>query len=360
MKRIFPPIGISHTTENIEDLYKDKLKGKTQLVFHPAAQPNSYPHLGTLTTLISTFALAKRLKDRLKVDPLILFWELENAPGEMKYINNETYYKTLDKSDDSGSSKSEKHLVEFRKILNVFSNISGINYKTWSYLEFQNISEVRKIILELIELENKIAPLICPSDKKFKVRFACPVCHFANKNGGKLIKKEEDGARLYGFTCPDHGPYHGLLAEYNNQLFDINTPVRALAREIYYIRKMKMLNGHNMMSDGADWIHYAHLNMEALLKYGIKIEDFPSRFFAPVIQDCYGAKLAKSVQVGSNAYSGLPKYNIDSTYLEKEFSFEVYKTLWNEVSSWLEDPKKIFRNYSILHFQELLNGTDNL
>ncbi|WP_324021855.1 hypothetical protein GC090_20255 (plasmid) [Pantoea sp. JZ29] len=355
MKKTLPPIGISHTTHSIEDLYHEKLKGKSQLVFHPAAQPNSYPHFGTVTSLISTFALAKKLKENCGTESKVLFWELENAPGDTCEIDGSIFYRTLGKSPcNDYDSKSEKHLKEFRNLLKIFSDISGIPYNSWSYNDFQSTPEVREIIINLIEREDELATLLCPSEKKFKVRFACPVCDFAEKTGGKYAGKSTDGGRIYECSCPLHGSYEGLLSVNNTDLFDINTPVRALAREIYYIYKMKKADGQNMMSDGADWVQYATLNMEALIRYGIPVEDHPLRFFSPVILDEFGAKLAKSAQIGSDRYAHLPKYNVDSTCLEHTFGSDIYYRLWKEVSGWLEHPRKVFRNYTVKYFEELL------
>lgn len=355
MKKILPPIGISHTTHRIEDLYQEKLRDKGPLVFHPAAQPNSYPHFGTVTSLISTFALAKKLKTTSGTDSRVLFWELENAPCDTYEDNGSVYYRTLGKSPSAQHGvKSEKHLSEFRKLLNIFSEISGIPYKTWSYYEFQSIPQVRQIILDLIDREHELGALLCPSEKRFKVRFACPICHFAEKRGGRFAGLNADRGRIYQCQCPAHGSYAGVLSVNNSDLFDINTPVRALAREIYYIRKMKNAGGQNMMSDGADWVQYATLNMEALLRCGIPVEDHPLRFFSPVILDEYGAKLAKSAQVGSDRYKHLARYNVDSTCLERTFGDDIYLRLWDEVSGWLDHPRKVFRNYTVKYFEELL------
>lgn len=355
MKKILPPIGISHTTHRIEDLYHNRLGDKGPLIFHPAAQPNSFPHFGTVTSLISTFALAKKLKMTCGVDSRVLFWELENAPGDTYENNGTVYYRMLGNTPcaEHGVS-SERHLVEFRKLLKIFSEMSGVPFTTWSYDEFQSIPQVRKIILELIDRETDLAPLLCPSEKRFKVRFFCPACHFAEKQGGHFAGLTADGGRVYQCQCPAHGSYEGVLSVNNGDLFDINTPVRALAREIYYIRKMKMVGGQNMMSDGADWVQYATLNMEALLRCGIPVEDHPLRFFSPVILDEYGAKLAKSAQVGSDRYKHLARYNVDSTHLERTFGDDIYNRLWNEVSGWLDHPRKVFRNYTIEYFEELL------
>ena len=89
---INPPIGISHVTQNIEDLYLPRLRAGSIVYFHPAAQPNSHPHLGTVTTLILTFALAKRLNKIMDIKPAIHFWALENAPGDLMEVNGKTYY----------------------------------------------------------------------------------------------------------------------------------------------------------------------------------------------------------------------------------------------------------------------------
>lgn len=354
MKKLNPPVGISHVTESMEDLYRDKLFGKTNVTFHPAAQPNSYPHLGTLTTLISTFALAKHLEHTLGIQPSVRFWELENAPGELRVINGQTYYKTLAKTDCNEGSKSEKYLPAFRDILSTYAALSQVPYTTWSYGDFQSISKIRGIILDLLEAEAELAPLLCPSENKFKVRFACPVCHLSSKKGGVCIETALDRSRLYTCYCPHHGVYEEVLSSANTSLFDINTPVRALAREIYLIQEAQDLGGQNMMSDGADWVHYAPLNIEALIRLGYPVDGLPARFFAPVITDLYGAKLAKSAQVGSNAYIGLPSYNLNSTELEKTFGRDVHTRLWNEISSWIKEPKKIFRNYSITYLSDVL------
>lgn len=203
-------------------------------------------------------------------------------------------------------------------------------------------------------MEDEIAPLLCPSEGKFKVRFACTVCNFADKAGGILVDIGSNGERYYECFCPEHGIYGGTIAENNTDIFDINTPVRALAREIFYIYQMSEVNGQNMMSDGSDWVQYATINMEALLCYGISTEKHPARFFSPMIVDEYGAKLAKSVQVGTGRYTHIPKYNIDSRWLLYTFGDSIYQVLWDEVAGWQNDPKCLFRNYTIRYFEELL------
>ncbi|WP_024678046.1 hypothetical protein [Pseudomonas syringae] len=355
MSKLLPPIGISHTAQTIEDLYAHKLDGKKKVIFHPAAQPNSFPHLGTVTSLISTFALARKLEDTLGISAEVLFWELENAPGEHHPIKGEAYYRTLANTlSAEGVSASEKHLLEFRYLLKTFSEFSGVPSKTWSYGEFQSTPEIRRIILDLIAMEDELAPLLCPSERKFKVRFACPVCHLSNKKGGVFAGATGNGGRDYECFCPAHGTYGGTLSEHNKDLFDINTPVRALAREIYYIRKMDSENGQNMMSDGADWVQYATINMEALLRFGIPLDKHPARFFSPVILDESGAKLAKSAQIGSGRYNHLPRHTVDSTWLRRTFGEAVHRNLWDEVSSWQHDSRSLFRNYTVGYFAALL------
>ena len=62
----YPPIGIAHITNDITDLVKYKLNNQSKIIINTSAQPNSSPHLGTITTIMCSFALAKHLKEMLK------------------------------------------------------------------------------------------------------------------------------------------------------------------------------------------------------------------------------------------------------------------------------------------------------
>ena len=67
MKRevFYPPIGIAHATNKLSDLILYKYKNQKKIIINTSAQPNSSPHLGTITTLMTVFALASKIRDCL-------------------------------------------------------------------------------------------------------------------------------------------------------------------------------------------------------------------------------------------------------------------------------------------------------
>lgn len=206
--------------------------------------------------------------------------------------------------------------------------------------------------------EKLLAPLLYPSEARFKVRFACPRCGYAPKQGATLRDAEvADSTLFYTSDCFEHGSYSNTLSPDSPDLFDINTPARAVVREALAIEQASSVGAENMMSDGADWNHYATLNTEALYRMGYPLAQMPLRFFSPVVLDWSGAKLAKSAQVGSNAYNDTPQYFVDFEALLEAFGDSVVQTLYGEVQDWLEDPKKVFRNYTVDYMQGVLESS---
>lgn len=350
-----PPVGISHVTQSIEDLYLPRLRAGSTVYFHPAAQPNSHPHMGTVTTLILTFALAKKLREVAEIEPEIHFWGLENAPGELIEVDGRTYYRALSRTRQDGRSKSDFYLESFRDLLFRLAELSGESFRIYNYRDFQAKKRVRELYLKLIACEAELAPLLCPSEKRFKLRSACPVCGFAEKLGGKVIWRSSDGMEIrYLNTCFEHGSFETSLSPDSTDEFDINTPARALVREAIYIERVNKNGGHNMMSDGGDWSHYGSINMECLHALGYKIPDMPMRFFAPVILDWSGAKLAKSAQVGCGAYRNLPQHFVNYAEFKSRYGPAAIDFLYRQVSFWLNNPKRIFRNYSVAYMAKIL------
>lgn len=289
---LHPPIGISHTTDSVEDLYAQRLEQGQHVLLHPAVQPNSFPHLGSVTTLCSTFAIAQRIRDRLGVIPYVWFWELENAPAEVIDVDGVHHFRSLGDTVVDGDSLSERHLRSFRWLLKALHELSGVSYERYSYNDFQQRWDARGAVLRILDATDRIAPLLCPSHPVFKVRFPCPTCRLMEKAGGKLEDLDQSSrTRTYRNQCPEHGEYFGVLAADNDQWFDTNTPVRALAREVIITEHFQRSGAHNLMSDGSDWAHYAALNMESLSHLGLPIRSMPMRFFAPVVLDWSGPNL---------------------------------------------------------------------
>ena len=51
----YPPVGIVHNISHISDLIEPHVEGKTKIIVNSSAQPNSHPHLGTITTIMTAF-----------------------------------------------------------------------------------------------------------------------------------------------------------------------------------------------------------------------------------------------------------------------------------------------------------------
>lgn len=299
--------------------------------------------------------MAKRLQQTLGVQPEIKFWELENAPAVITEIEGKSYFRALGHSVVDGETLSERHLRSFRLLLNKLQDLSELPVQRYSYTEFQARWDARWAVLRILDSQNRLAPLLCPTHKKFKVRFPCPECQLMSKAGGTLINVDETSrSRTYRDYCPQHGEHIGLLAASNDEWFDTNTPVRALAREVVFTERYQRTSVHNLMSDGSDWAHYASINMESLGHLGLSTADLPMRFFAPVILDWSGAKLAKSAQVGSDAYADTPQFYVNFEELRHTFGDDIINVLWKETQSWLSSPKRLFRNYTIEYMESVL------
>jgi hypothetical protein len=78
----YPPVGIVHITKDIGQLVEPFIDGKSCIHINTSAQPNSHPHLGTVTTLMTAFAIGEHLGKYFSLPVKLTFDQLENAPGK--------------------------------------------------------------------------------------------------------------------------------------------------------------------------------------------------------------------------------------------------------------------------------------
>ena len=103
--------GMSLILNDITDLFKDQIDNNiSKVVINTSSQPNSNPHLGTLTTLSCAFALAKRIKQQFNISVEVEFDELENSPYQLKKVGAENYSKSLGDTFVGNVSVSEIYL----------------------------------------------------------------------------------------------------------------------------------------------------------------------------------------------------------------------------------------------------------
>lgn len=352
----YPPVGIAHVTKNLIDLILYKYKGQKKIIINTSAQPNSSPHLGTITTLMTAFALASKIRDDLKVDTEIQFDELENSPSEIIEYEGEIYYRDQRHSFYNKKSKEEINMNRFNKILKKLSDISNIPCVIRSYNEFQNNKYVRQALINIINEKEYFKELLFPSASDLHIRTICPTCGLGKKTIKQLEERHNNNEIILKGYCPVHGSYEIRVTEKNTEYVDINTQFRDLTKGVAMLEEDKKNNTLTIMLDGGDWsgIWAQRMHTEGLVKLGYT--EFPIRIFAPIILDWSGAKFSKSLYLKNDAYK-----NINSAFINYDNFIEYYgekgrEKLWKEVKSWIDEPKKFFRNYSIDYFQMLMEG----
>jgi hypothetical protein len=75
----------------------------------------------------------------------------------------------------------------------------------------------------------------------------------------------------------------------------------------------------------------------------------PIHIYAPLTIDWAGSKLSKSLYVVEGAYAYLRDQSLDyllSLKRMKEAGKDL-RVVWDEVGSWITEPKKLFRSYSL-------------
>lgn len=88
-----------------------------------------------------------------------------------------------------------------------------------------------------------------------------------------------------------------------------------------------------------------------VMKYNI--EDLPLRIFSPIIEDWSGAKFSKSIYVKLGTYDAVPEEFLNYTIFNKNLGEQGLKITLNESRNWLNDPKKLFRNYSVDYLRKI-------
>lgn len=357
MPIIYPPVVLAHIVKNMEDYFAPKLQKRNSAEIHFSAQLNSYPHLGTLTSLSTAFAVGEYIFKTFKKPVLIKFEALDNAPTDKIKIGDKEYCKMHCHSLKNNIKKSEIYMDSFLEIFDYFSKETEVNYAIEYYSEFQKNPFVRKKLLEIINREDEFLPFISPSEKRLRIRFPCPKCDLMEKTAfnSKITKRNSIYNLTYSSSCPKHGKYNVRITPTNGSLVDFNTPLRNVIKEAKFIEEAKKRNCANIMVDGGDWTFMAFQIIPSLGLMNYKIEDLPLRVFSPIIEDWSGAKFSKSIYVKEGTYSGIQEEFLNYTKFQKTFGKFGMGVILNESRDWMNDPKKLLRNYSVEYFRKVFN-----
>jgi hypothetical protein len=360
---VYPELGLSHMAEDMAHLIEHQMQGRRSIHVYHAIQPNSHPHIGSVTTLMTTFALARHFAEYFNVPVRITLDALENSPGyaEQKIVDGLVYERSLSDTHQGDRSLAEVYMDSFGLLLDDLAARTGIPYVIRWYREFQALPLIRQQLAHMLRNYDKFAPIVSPSKKRLHVRFPCPTCRYVDKAAVTVRLVQSDPERvILAARCPEHGAHRIELRDDNDAWMDMNTPLRDLAKGMLLIEEWQRTTTLPMTIAGGDWAGMWPLRVfcEGLALLGFPYRGVPPRLFAPIITDWSGAKFSKSLYVRGGAYDYLPRGLVDFSTFQETYGRPGLDKLWSEVQTWVCDPRKLLRNYSIEYFQMILQDDD--
>jgi len=338
----------------IDYLIKNIHKGEINISI--GAQPNSSPHLGTLVVFNLAHAIGKNIsKSKETINSKIFFEIIDTSPANTIEIDGVEYQTSLREE-----KVADKYLEEYFDLLDLIKSFSGIDYIFRKQRVFNSQSKIPDVLKNIVKNRELIAPILDPQNELLRMRVACPECGLTDKKGINN-KYHENSMESY---CPEHKWFETSF-EKESEKFEYSTPLRNLIRGIVYASDNfdANISSQWLRVTGSDYAGY--YQEELLYKtasiLGIPAHKLPTIVYAPLITDWSGAKLSKSLYVKQNAYKYLPQYLVNYELFKKSLGAEGFRKLFEEICSWVENPYKLFRNYSVYYFMEILgNGEQNL
>jgi len=348
---VYPPVGIAHITDNLSDLIETETRKASAINIHSSAQPNSYPHLGSITTIMTGFALGKHFKDSFNLPVTLKFEYDNNSPAEKIEADGVTYSKMQIQNKIEGVRRDKHFINEFEYLFSYLEKKAGISRVARTFEEFQCVPFVREKLIEIIK-NDEFRHIVGPSERKFHIRFPCPHCGYADKSGVFLHYTIKDNGLHLKSKCFEHGEIDLLLTPNNRAFIDFNTPLMDIIQGSLFIEEDSQENAVCIMFDGGDWsgVWASDILGQGLSSLGYKYEQFPLHFYAPIIEDWSGAKFSKSMYIEGNDYNHIPEELLNLRKFRETYGDKGLDVIWEEVSDWVADPKKFFRNYTLDYF----------
>ena len=343
----YPLGGASYVFKNDFIKYIHSKLKKKKIKISIGAQPNSSPHLGTISVISLAFKLAKKLMEEFDdITCSVLFEVVDTAPGEQVIINDIVYQKSL-----KNTGKLTEFMPQFIEILEFLKTKTQINYEIRYQSEFNSQEYIKPIIRQIIKQREKIVKYLDPKYEKLKIRVSCPKCGLADKNS---INNTYTENKII-FECPKNGKFEVDINK-NTELLEYNTPLRNLVRGMVY-GNINISNKYDYEIIRVTGSDYAGFYQEELLykvagMLNYEVQNLPIIVYTPLITDWSGAKLSKSLYVRQNAYEYLPKYLINYENLINEKGKEGINKMYSIISEWVDEPYKLFRDYSIYYFMK--------
>lgn len=326
---------------------------KKNVIISIGAQPNSSPHLGTLCVFSMAFSLANKLsKYNKNLNVKVLFEVVDTAPAEIVEIDGVRYQKDL-----NISKVMSDVFPQYQEILYYFHEKYKIPYEIRMQREFNALKEVTEVDLYILEHVKEIATVMDPDKGQLRMRIACPVCGLTDKDGEKNLYS---GHKITAF-CPHHGEFT-VDAELESYKLEYNTPLRNLIRAIAYakLNASPSFDSEYIRITGNEYAGFYQEQLMYKVAHGFDFDftKLPIIVYCPMITDWSGAKLSKSLYVKRGAYKELPLFLQNYKGLADKYGVKGLDVISKLTDEWLDDPKKLFRDYSIYYIQKRFEKFD--
>lgn len=355
---IFAPVGIAHLTDDNTDLLRAAARGRQHLRVTTAAQLNGTPHIGTVVTVLSVFALTAHAADVLNLPATVIFDALDNAPAENLEIDGDIYTRTVGDLIDTGHLDRAEQVSGFERLLDWAARRSGLRYEFRPYSVYQSLRPVRECLHAIASRLEEFRPIVAPADGIVRIRPRCPECRLMEKSARHLTITAGDGAVHLESRCPEHGRYRETIdITRTDGWYDANTPVRSIQKGALLSAERHAYDACSVSIDGADWggAWHAHVLAPALATLGVPPAEWPVSIFTPLVLDRSGGKLSKSLYVRYGAsYADLPEAFLNLDILLDRHGDTALDTLWTEITRWATEPRRLHRAYTVDYLADLI------
>ncbi|KIY47497.1 hypothetical protein FISHEDRAFT_45225 [Fistulina hepatica ATCC 64428] len=368
------------------------------LTIHIGVQPNNSPHTGTIVTFSVAFFVARGLKTyfrklnegRGSLEVIVSLDLVDTAPDDAKTedINGVRYQRS-----HRATRAMDTFLPDYDDLMNKLLEYVGGDIRIQKTRQADLLSRptVPSILKAIIQDRDVLGFKLAPGAGRLGLRAACPKaeCGRADKYAVRTTYAPEASflSRLFHaffpgngtsrqntitFQCHEHGPYNvSLDSPKDVARLELNTPLRNLVRT--YADGLDTLHSKgketHLRVTGADYSGmyqeqtlFASIMRLASLASETRLPAIaaPTFVYSPLILDWAGSKLSKSLYVKKDAYSYLGSDGLDMEYLlaysrMKESGKDVMCII-RDVERWVDEPKKLFRPYTIEYIHRLFTG----
>lgn len=334
---------------------------------HCGVQPNNSPHLGTQSTIMLAFHTALAIRKATegtverKVKVVLDLVDTAPTPGDLHDAELEIvpdgYQRSL-RDNGRMTKRGDPFTHGYKDLMLLISSFApSTPYEIRTQNDLNRSPNTPRIVQQIVQHREELGKIMCPKRARLCLRAACPVdhCGLTDKHAQHNDYSVPDRVT---FACPKHGTHSiDLFDPEQVARLEYNTPLRNLVRSFVFALDERACH---VRVTGADYTgsyqqvqDHAFSYLESFLR---RASSTPLRppwtLYSPLVVDWAGSKLSKSLYVDRGAYGHLAEQGSDWV-LSFERMLEKGKdprVLWEQVGRWVQDPKKLFRSYSIEYF----------